>query len=343
MALNHHLLQEVHWRQAQEGALPGGGSAEERYEGQANAVGEDHHNTAAAAAELAFTSGHGNEDHEGAGWGAGNAATPWTDRAAVEGPFRAGKHAGAPFAGYYTEAAGAAGSRPYEPVADRSASSGVSGQWAPAELAAQAKAWADWAALQGRSSAQSSNQSYGYSSPEAATATEGAEAAKGSPGQGSPAELAAQAKAWADWAAWQAQSGAQSPSQEYTYAFPEAATATEGAEAANGTSGQGSPAELAAQAKAWADWAAWQAQSGAQGCNQDSSCTVPAAAAQPDDAGTVSIPVSMYRRYQQLEWAEWWRQYEGWQKHMAEWQKQYVHWYSSYISWYSQSGSAAVQ
>ena len=219
---------------------------------------------------------------------AGNAATPWSDWAAVEGNSRVEKHAGAAFAGYGTEAARVAGSSADEPETDTSAHSGVSGQWSPTELAAQAKAWADWAALQAQGSAQSSNQSY-------------------------------------------------------SYAFPEATAATEGAEAASGASGQGSPAELAAQAKAWADWAAWQAQSGAQAHSQDS-CTYPAAAAaaQPGDAGTVSIPVSMYRRYQQLEWAEWRRQYEDWQKHMAEWQKQYVHWYSSYISWYSQSVSAAV-
>ena len=334
----------MHWRQAQEGALSGEGYAEECYEGQASAVGPDQYETAAAVAGEAYTPNYSTEENKSAeGW-AGNAATPWSDWAAVEGTSRAEKHAGSAFAGYGTEAVGLAGSSAYQPETNTSAYSGVSGQWSPTELAAQAKAWADWAALQAQGSAQSSNQSYSYAFPEAAATTEGAEAANGASGQGSPAELAAQAKAWADWAALQAQRSAQLPSQSYTHASPEAAPATEGAEAASVASGQDSPAELAAQAKAWADWAAWQAQSGAQAYSQDSGCTFPAAAAaQPGDAGTVSIPVSMYRRYQHLEWAEWRRQYEDWQKHMAEWQKQYVHWYSSYVSWYSQSGSAAIQ
>ena len=235
-----HPLQEVHWRQAQEGVLPGEGSTEERHDGQASAVGPDYHETAGATAEEAYASGHSTEVHKSAGWRTGNAAKSWSDWAAVEGTSRVEKHAGAAFAGYGTEAAGVADSSAYEPEADRSA--------------------------------QSSN-----------------------PGQWSPAELATQAKAWADWAAWQAQSGAQTYHQDSDGTFAAAA-------------------EAAA-----------------------------AATAQPGDAGTVSIPVSMYRRYQQLEWAEWRRQYEGWQKHMAEWQKQYVHWYSSYVLWYSQSGSAAVQ
>ena len=234
MALDLQSLQEVHWRQAQEGMLPGEGYAEECCGAQASAVEPDQHNKGAAAAHSAYASGHGHEGPESAGWGAGNAATPWSDWAAVEGPSRAENHAGAAFAGYYgTEADRVAGRSAYEPEAGRSAPSSVTGQW--------------------------------------------------------------------------------------------------------------SPAELAAQAKAWADWAAGQTQSCVPPYSQVSGCAHSAAAAQPADARTVSIPVSMYKRYQELEWAEWRRQYEGWQKHMAEWQKQYVHWYGAYMSWYSQFGSAAVQ
>jgi hypothetical protein len=49
----------------------------------------------------------------------------------------------------------------------------------------------------------------------------------------------------------------------------------------------------------------------------------------------VSVPGSLHRRYQVLEWAEWHRQFECWQRQyeswyacMAEWQKQYEHWYA---------------
>ena len=180
--------------------------------------------------------------------------------------------------------------------------------------------------------------------------------------QHSVAELAAQAKAWSDWAAWQAQSGAQTaqdPSHAILSADNEQPESVAGQFAATGAAGntseQYATAELAVQAKAWAEWAFVQAQSAAQTSAQSAgqSYAFPAAdtqqgsaqgtyAAQPADAEMVSVPVSLYKRYQELEWAEWHRQYERWQKQYDSWCTCYEHWYSSYLTWYNQHGVAAT-
>ena len=63
--------------------------------------------------------------------------------------------------------------------------------------------------------------------------------------------------------------------------------------------------------------------------------------AQTSQAGAgerVTVPVSLYKRYQELEWAEWHRQYEGWQAQYNSWFACYEHWYSSYLAWYNMHG-----
>ena len=181
-------------------------------------------------------------------------------------------------------------------------------------------------------------------------------------GQWSPAELAAQAKAWADWAAWQAQSAAQ-PSQgsSHSHVGPSGAAAHPGSaagqptmvDAASSTPEQPYPAELAGKSKLWAEWAdlaGGPAQHAARAqdhshASQAAGATQGAAqahqTAQAGDSEMVTVSVSMYKRYQALEWAEWHRQYESWQAQYSSWYACYEHWYSSYLAWYNVHGGSA--
>ena len=159
---------------------------------------------------------------------------------------------------------------------------------------------------------------------------------------------------WADWAALEGPGRAAASRQAASGAH--AYGTAENVGASGSAAGQWSPEELAAQARAWSEWAAWQAQSSAQGSAQpaDQSQAAPTAEVQqgsaqsvlkpvPAEAETVCIPISTYRRYQELEWAEWQRQYERWQQQYESWYACYEHWYSSYLAWYNLHGASSTQ
>ncbi len=221
--------------------------------------------------------------------------------------------------------------------------------------------WSDWASVEGSAAPRdvASTQAdlrgtEGYAA-EASAAAHGVAAS----GEWSPAELAAQAKAWADWAAWQAQKTAQ-PSQDSSHVWPSGAVAHPSSavgqptlvDAASSTTAQPSPAELAGTSKKlaeWADWAGGPTQHAAPATDHNqapqSAGAQQAAAqahqtAQAGDAETVTVPVSLYKRYQALEWAEWYRQYESWQAQYSSWYACYEHWYSSYLAWYNVHGGS---
>ena len=266
-------MQEVHWRHAEEGFPPDRAPAEDTAQGHL----ESSSTPAGSAEEHASGTADQQQERQGtdtgqyahAAWGGASSAAPWSDWAAKEGvPSAAAAGQAAPGAGLAERAALAGGT--------------ALGQWSATDLAAQARAWADWAAWQAHSAAAPGDQS---AAPASAEAQEEGNAAQAS--YAAVADPAAQAKAWAEWAAGQAHSAAAPVAQAYEFA---------------------------------------EAQQG----------DVPGAhIAQTGDADMVSVPASLYRRYQELEWAEWHRQFERWQRQyeswyacMAEWQKQYEHWYA---------------
>ena len=220
--------------------------------------------------------------------------------------------------------------------------------------------WSDWASVEGSAAPTAGIFTHlGPASTEdgaAKTAEQGVAAASG---QWSPAELAAQAKAWADWAAWQAQNAAQ-PSQDSSHAWPSGAVAHPSpavgqptmVDEASSTSAQPFPAELAGKSKNWAEWADWAGGPAKHAAPATDHSQAPHSAgaqqsapqahqaAQAGDTETVTVPVSLYKRYQALEWAEWHRQYESWQAQYSSWYACYEHWYSSYLAWYNVHGGS---
>ena len=266
-------MQELHWRHAEEGFPPDRAVAEDTAQGHlesssAPAGSAEEHATDTTDQQQKW---HGVDtgQYAHAAWGGASSAAPWSDWAAVEG---------VPSAGAAGQAAPGAGLSEKALVAGGTAL----GQWSATDLAAQARAWAEWAARQAHSGAAPEDQS---SASAPAEAQEEGNAAQAS--YAAAADPAAKAKAWAEWAAGQACSDAAPIAQAFGSA---------------GTQQGGTPG---------------------------------AHTAQPGDADMVSVPASLYRRYQELEWAEWHRQFERWQRQyaswyacMAEWQKHYEHWYS---------------
>lgn len=217
--------------------------------------------------------------------------------------------------------------------------------------------WADWASVGGSAAPKAAafTQVDPVSTEEAAAMAAGRGVADS--GQWSPAELAAQAKAWADWAAWQAQSAAQ-PSQGSSHVWPSGAVAHPSSAVGQPTmvdaassmpEQQPSSAELVGNSPHW-DWGDRPVQHAApatdhsqasQSAGSQQGAAQAHQTAQAGEAESVTVPVSLYKRYQALEWAEWHRQYESWQAQYSSWYACYEHWYSSYLAWYNVHGGSA--